>query len=263
MFERYEELKDLSSKKNFTRYMPKDLKDSLVPMYGETLLQKVATALGMKQKFCLQCGAATKFMDLARGYRDFCSNKCRSGNQSRLSISDNLEKIKKHGDGKFSVHGYEPGKFHYMYDITNTKCGHRFKVTVLNLFKNENYCPECGNKDKYKQLSNRNLARQRPKEVIDSYNLYKNYVLTQTRRLYSEHKHVINPKNLLITRVDLHEDAHNLDHVVPIVYCWENRIDPDLCASLENIRVMKARKNISKNKKLTKEAETLLTKWGF
>ena len=67
-----------------------------------------------------------------------------------------------------------------------------------------------------------------------------------------------NPDNLPRTRADLHKDAVNLDHIIPIIYGFKNGIASEIIADARNLRILPARKNLSKKQKLTEEGEILL-----
>jgi|TARA_Y100000310_G_C20400211_1_gene677044 hypothetical protein len=50
-------------------------------------------------------------------------------------------------------------------------------------------------------------------------------------------------------RIDLMEDAYNLDHTIPIIYGYENNIPPHEIADISNLRFIPALDNHKKNRK--------------
>lgn len=57
--------------------------------------------------------------------------------------------------------------------------------------------------------------------------------------------------------------GYHVDHIVPIVYGFKNNINPHYIASLDNLRMIPEKDNLSKGIKLTKEAIELLARWDI
>jgi hypothetical protein len=103
-------------------------------------------------------------------------------------------------------------------------------------------------------------ARECDASNITKFSTYRNRVGTLTNHLYDEHKEIINPLNLPRGKQGINNDNHQVDHIVPVSVCWDNGISAEICASLENVRMLHWRENISKNDSLTVEGAILLNK---
>lgn len=59
------------------------------------------------------------------------------------------------------------------------------------------------------------------------------------------------------------EGAYQVDHIVSVVYGYENNIPVELIASIENLQVIPWEENLSKKHHLTDDARKLLNEWGY
>lgn len=212
-----------------------------------------------QQKFCRHCSNPTPYISNTKGYRDYCNAECQKLHNRKERLKAAIKKIEDFG---FQYHdGYK--ETHSYVDVTNRKCGHRFEVRFLNLFTNPDYCPTCGNKLKYEKLKNRNVAGAKPRAYREKFSEYRKLINLLTARTFRENREVINPNNLPMGRIDTHETPHHVDHIVSVKTCFELGIEPERCASVENLRVMPAIENMRKYSKTTPEAAELLSRWGY
>jgi hypothetical protein len=84
---------------------------------------------------------------------------------------------------------------------------------------------------------------------------YKSQVMALTRQTYREHKHLINPNNLVFGLTE-----HQLDHMVSIRYGYDNNVPPEVIASVHNLEVLWHVDNKSKGLLCSQDLETLLEK---
>lgn len=53
----------------------------------------------------------------------------------------------------------------------------------------------------------------------------------------------------------------HVDHIVPVLYCFKNKIAPEVCASPENLQILKEQDNYDKGNSIIKEAKDIVDKW--
>lgn len=53
----------------------------------------------------------------------------------------------------------------------------------------------------------------------------------------------------------------HVDHIVPVLYCFKNKIAPEVCASPENLQILKEQDNYDKRHSIIKEAKEIIDKW--
>lgn len=93
---------------------------------------------------------------------------------------------------------------------------------------------------------------------IEEFKRYHAAVYRKTKKIYTEFKNTINPKDLPRGKQLIGRDVYHIDHIVPITVCWENKVTVDECASAENLRMLHWKDNISKNNRLQDEHKYLL-----
>ena len=54
---------------------------------------------------------------------------------------------------------------------------------------------------------------------------------------------------------------YHIDHIVPLVVGYNNLIPPEILGGVENLQILSAKDNLSKNNKITDKALELLYKW--
>ena len=55
----------------------------------------------------------------------------------------------------------------------------------------------------------------------------------------------------------------HLDHIVPIIYGWRNKIPAEFIGGINNLQMLGGKDNFKKNSLIGREALNLLTLWGF
>lgn len=212
-----------------------------------------------EQKQCRQCNKATPWISNTKGYRDYCNNECRLLHDRKIRKEKAITDIEEFGFDYLGGYMYNKAPI----QVRNRKCGHEFIVKqAQNLFTNPDYCPTCGNDIKYKKLVARNIAGAKDWKYKESFAEYRKQVNLLTARTYRENKALVNPKNLPIGRIGHSSDPHHIDHVVSVKYCYEAGIEPERCASIENLRVIEALDNMQKYSKLTEESRSILEGWN-
>lgn len=141
--------------------------------------------------------------------------------------------------------------------VRNTKCGHTFTSTAKNLLTRGVECPICAKTYKTNIInhwSELNSARWR--QTATDWKIYKSTVTKLSRVSYQQNKHLINPSNLPTGKAGT-EGAYHIDHIVPIRYCYNNNIPPDICAHYTNLQMLGWRENIGSRDKLKDTIPTI------
>jgi len=79
------------------------------------------------------------------------------------------------------------------------------------------------------------------KEELEKFNKYKEAVYNLTNRIYRKYKSYINPNNY---RRGKH---HHLDHIYSVIDGFENNVPIEIISNLNNLRMVPANENLSKN----------------
>lgn len=232
------------------------------------------------ERTCKSCGKIEETFSRVL----YCA-ECYHSNKKLLAVEAELNQI---DDWGYTVVGQPTYNTHGKreYKIINRDCDHQFKTTFGNLRKgmlrNDGFkpCAECGKIRRTQMLSERNkegmpeksklafieitkvrvrLAKERrlTREFKDAEN-YRDLVRLISNKTYKEHYYKINPNEF--KRGHGHGHYH-LDHIVPIDYCFKNKIPAELCASKENLTMLPYDENIRKQNSITEEAIVLLEKW--
>jgi hypothetical protein len=233
-----------------------------IKIYGEAGAAQLAYRVLHKIDIlpnCKTCNVqltSKNFINFKQGYRSFCSNSCaskRSNNEYQIKLSEFSSNLILHSSVDHCTD---------IVQVTNSKCGHRFNVIYRNLFSNDNYCPVCGGKQRAKYATK--IIMERSKEEIErllplvgtNYSTYLKVVRILTSKTYNNNLERVNPNGFTLSRY-----SYNLDHIVPIKECYRHSIDVYTAASIENLKVITAKENLSKKAKMIPEAMTLLNKW--
>ena len=129
--------------------------------------------------------------------------------------------------------------------VKNIKCGHIFECSPTNLLTNNVNCPECGKEERMNlliQWSKNNSKKWR--ETASEWHLYRKDAHNATHNTYVKYKDKINPKDLPrgLAGVD---GAYQLDHIVPVRFCFDNNIPIDVCSDITNLQMCKWEDNLS------------------
>lgn len=159
---------------------------------------------------------------------------------------DNINKLYERGiiivDSSYD--GRRHFEQHTKVKVKNINCGHQFESSPANLLANNVECPICAD-EKRKQCLNQS-SKYRSKiwqQTADQWELYKSKVTSLTKKNYNKHKKQINPKNLPRGKAG-QPNAYHLDHIVPIRFCFENNIPPEVCADPTNLQMLHWNDNV-------------------
>jgi hypothetical protein len=93
---------------------------------------------------------------------------------------------------------------------------------------------------------------------INEWNDYRDVVRGMSNENYNLNIEALNPNGLRRGRPDQDPECGQLDHIVPIITGFKNKIPPEVMADIKNLRVIPAVENLSKKQKLTPEAKLFL-----
>ena len=134
--------------------------------------------------------------------------------------------------------------------VKNHKCGHTFTSSAINLLSNKVNCPICNNKRKREMLQQFNIDRQiEYQKTASEWNIYRHKVYALTRQTYKNYSSTINPHNLFRGKAGV-ENAHHLDHIVPVRYCFNNDIPEEICAHQDNLQMLHWHDNVGSRDKI-------------
>jgi hypothetical protein len=218
---------------------------------------------------CVVCSNPTPFINLSKGYQKTCSRSC-SIKYTRKKLKENPELHKKFTE-KVSCNmkelwkGDEIGRINRM---TKTK-----QVTISNMSVEErsekfgwlNSVPDnkreyyidriqVGLKQWHKDASDSDLKELYEKvrrtklgdrycdEVMSRFYMYRQEVRYLTEKTYKEYKAIINPNNHARSK-----NGWQLDHKYSIVKGFDNKIEPEIMASVTNLQILSALDNNKKS----------------
>lgn len=229
---------------------------------GVTLLSPLGRVKEHHQLRCDTCG--TEFtatpLSITQIFKKWGTNGCASCNLVRqestklVSRTANMKMLRDRGleilsdwDGRNAM-----GAKCIPLPVTvrNTHCGHTFTSNAVNLLRRGVECPICAKQLKTNNInhwSELNSARWR--QTASDWQKYKSEVTKLSRIAYKENKHTINPHNLPTGRAGT-EGAYHIDHVVPIRYCYDHDIPPNICADVSNLQMLGWRENVGSRDKL-------------
>ena len=161
--------------------------------------------------------------------RHFCSQRCGALHQYRNGMSDEQKK---------AISESMKGKPSWNTGMAMVKecicCGKEFKAKGKRLRKIAKFCSmNCRSEYSYKNKDEKKiryykevwkLTKQQPLETLEN----------------SDKR----------GRIDLMENAYNLDHIIPIIYGYENNIPPHEIADISNLQFIPAIDNHRKNRKI-------------
>lgn len=186
-------------------------------------------------------------------YREYCNKTCCNTHQRALRNEHLIDRLSKHGD--FLLITKPETACTDRVRVRNNRCGHEFDVIFRNLFKNPNYCPTCGAKDRAMKATMAIVDRCDDRDAIlcEKHGIdkktYIRLVRRETAKTYKMFKEYINPLNLTIARAG-QTNAFHVDHIVSIVASYEldAPIHPKVLGSVINLQMMEGLENITKGK---------------
>lgn len=140
-----------------------------------------------------------------------------------------------------------------MINVRNTKCGHEFPVNAKNLMARGIECKVCGIAARTKNIND--WSKQNSEEwnkTADIWGQYKAEVAKFTRASYKTNKVTINPTDLPFGRAGV-EGSYQLDHIVPVRWCFEHYVPPKLVGDAKNLQILDWRSNLISKDKLKGE----------
>ncbi len=170
-----------------------------------------------------------------------------------------------------------------VYTLIRKECGHEYTATYGNIRKQIittgiSPCSICGKETQKQKLIERNeqgcpeksriaLAKYnaiQTKEALERYQTveYKSFLeYAKSVRFLSEKTfytfyYEINPHNLKRGK------EYQLDHIVPIHYCFHNNISIEQCASKENLQMLSTFENRKKHHRLDEKSKVLINEWS-
>lgn len=180
-----------------------------------------------------------------------CPNckEIRKENNNKNIRKKNLQKLKERGieiiDKNYD--GRRHLKDHNTYTkikIRNKNCGHEFYCSPSNLLSRDVECGICGPQKRVEPLTRWSKENSRKwRETASEWKVYKSKVSSLTRENYKKHKNKINPNNLPRGKAGK-EGAYHLDHIVPVRFCFENNIPPEVCADPSNLQMLHWNDNV-------------------
>jgi hypothetical protein len=223
---------------------------------------------GSTPPLCPNCSKPTPFIKFDTKnrlptYREYCDKKCCDIHQRATRNANLIKRLSNHGD--FSLITHPQKSCADRVRVVNNRCGHEFDVIFRNLFKNSNYCPTCGGKERALKATKSIVEACDERDAILSEKhgidkaTYIRLVRRETTKTYKDFKECINPLGLKIARAG-ESDAFHVDHIVPIVAAYELDvpIHPKVLGSLINLQMMNGSENISKGKTLDASGHELL-----
>ena len=136
---------------------------------------------------------------------------------------------------------------------------------MKELWKNSSYInkvmskrKEVEEKNGYYNGHSPEATHKRIKTLIENYygmpiDEYKKTIFIEKSKYYNEVWRYTKQQQLHLlenydkrSRLDLNEDAYHLDHIIPISYGFENKIDPSIIGDLTNLQMIPAIENIKK-----------------
>jgi hypothetical protein len=205
----------------------------------------------------------------------FCGDACRSIGYHRKRANKAIQRVIDFGfeylSGEYTHH-------HSYLQVKNPRCGHEFEVRWSNLFTNPDYCPTCGDALRRKKTSERNKLGINPKSLAKWHaRNQKSHEDAIARRdspewaEWQKYGYIVRSKSLMTYRKNIdiidpdriRSSQHHIDHIVPVSYCFKNKIPAEFCYSLENLTMATVLENCGRKDRLNDAAKALLVKWGY
>lgn len=139
-------------------------------------------------------------------------------------------------------------------EVYNSKCSCRrkWKTKATYLLTERSFCKPCNDDAKVLRMKSFNATRTNlALKNIDDFVTYKKVVYNMSNNNYNNNK----------DKFELKRSRENhLDHITSISFCFRYNIPPEICASLDNLRVIPARENLVKNINITSKIPLCISK---
>lgn len=100
--------------------------------------------------------------------------------------------------------------------------------------------------------------KRRSRDEMTSLSAYRCAVQKITEQTYKDNLSALNPNNKIRGKQLTGNDNHHLDHIVPVIVCFENNIPAKICGSLQNLQLIHWRENIKKNDRMNETNKYML-----
>ena len=127
----------------------------------------------------------------------------------------------------------------------NSKCGHTFTTYPGYLISGGTDCTVCGTIERSRKLTKTSTDNSIEwRKTAPDWKIYRNNVHSLTSVVYKANKNTINPKKLMRGKAGV-TGAHHLDHIVPVRFCFDNDIPPEICADKTNLQMIHWKANVA------------------
>ena len=214
------------------------------------------------KKNCLTCGNEMEVLPKQVDTKKYCSRKCLYSSKERNEKIRNANTGVVFSEERKSKISKRISELHSEGEIY----GEEFRKKISDTFKGKpawnsgtatiKECINCGSE--YKSIGKRKhtskycsmqcrVEYENSEKDIDKIEYYKQvWKITESQPLELLEGYDINKR----TRIDLDENAYHIDHIVPIIYGYENNIPPEELGNIKNLQFIKAIENHRKSKKL-------------
>jgi hypothetical protein len=125
----------------------------------------------------------------------------------------------------------------------NCGCGRPFKTKANNLLNGVSYCRPCNDEKKRELFINFNRIRsEKSLKKLRGFKRYRKQVRLLSEDVYNNNKNEFTNEGELIRG----RNKYHLDHIIPITFCYRNNIPEELCAHIDNLRLLSENENIFK-----------------
>ena len=160
--------------------------------------------------------------------------KCSTLHNRMLTGQSHVELLKDLG---FSTSSQDAWDNHAPIIVTNDECGHTFTAQLGNILTGGTKCGVCGPVKRQQKRMNGYLLRNARQYDLREYQEYAKLIRNKSHANWrNEHGEIIGRR---------HAGVH-LDHKVPIIYGFNERISPEVMSDLLNLQLLDYHLNISK-----------------
>ena len=137
---------------------------------------------------------------------------------------------------------------HQAVTVRKHDCGHIFTAKFNNMVTGRTKCGICGPQQRIRTCMAGYIKKHARNYDVSKWNDYNRLCTQLSNRTYRQHKQLINPQGLPRGK------QYHLDHKVPMIVCFKHGIPPTVASTYENLHVIPARSNLSKNKHTVDQA---------
>ena len=127
---------------------------------------------------------------------------------------------------------------------TNCNCGRSWRTKPTYILSGRSFCKPCNDESKAERMKQCNDDKHNMAlSSMEGFKAYKKAVMVMSNRNFRENRG-------LIEKEHKRSKDYHLDHIVPISYCYKNEIPEEICAHVDNLRLIPASSNLRKNTKV-------------